>query len=228
MLHQSVFNTNNNSSKDKIAELMKSIVIAISFFVISFSDTSSAVMIGDKDWLQITDTTGNSWYHFEAIFDTTTGTCKVADCSLDGRDLADHTWASNAEVDDMLSGLLAVEGLSSLNSDNFRLLGLGGAAPFSALFESTIVSSQILTIGWTRSDSCCTGTGDSITVATGTGSSGLSQDSYVLNVHRNAVIDADWIGGWIYKSIPVPEPSIIALFAVGLFGLGFARRIMRS
>ncbi len=200
---------------------MKIFFKALIVAAIISSFPAKAVVIDGKDWLQITDTTGNSWVDFDAIFDTTTGECEVADCILNGLDLTSHTWASNNEVDDLLSGLFGVDELSSLNSDSFRLLGFGGAAPFSALFENTYVSSQILTIGWTRSDSCCTGTGDSISVATGTGSSGLSQDSYGLKVHRNAFGAWDWMGGWVYKS--VPEPSITALFVVGLVGLGFAK-----
>jgi len=31
------------------------------------------------------------------------------------------------------------------------------------------------------------------------------------------------VGGWLTRQAQVPEPSIIALFAAGLFGLGFAR-----
>ena len=201
---------------------MKILMKMFALILLLISLPANAVIIGDKDWLQITDTTGNSWVNFDAIFDTTTGECEVTACSLNGLDLTGHTWASNDEVDNLLSGLFGVAGLSSLNSDNFRLLGIGGAAPFSALFENTVVSSQVLTIGWTRNDSCCTGTGDSIAVATGTGSSGLSQDSYLLEVHRNAFGSPDFIGGWVYRS--VPEPSIILLFATGLLGIGFSRR----
>jgi len=63
-----------------------------------------AVIIGDKDWRQITDTAGYTWDDFDAIFDTSTGACDIASCLLGGTvDLMGYTWADNSEVNDLFT-----------------------------------------------------------------------------------------------------------------------------
>ena len=69
-------------------------------------------------------------------------------------------------------------------------------------------------VNWCGSDGCITNTnqldgGDIISLAGG-GGGGAGYRTYSANVTA------------------VPEPSIIALFGLGLFGIGFARRRMRS
>ena len=50
-------------------------------------------------------------------------------------------------------------------------------------------------------------------------------DDIWVNGQNNGYQLSHWTA---FNSMAVPEPSIIALFAAGLFGLGFARRRMRS
>ena len=67
----------------------KQLLLALSLTVLSIK--VNAVIIGDKDWLQLTATVDFSWNQWDAIFATTTGQCNVAVCQLGNVDLTGYS-----------------------------------------------------------------------------------------------------------------------------------------
>ena len=61
---------------------MNKLRLIIGALVLLVSGQVGAVIIGDKDWRQVTGTTNYSWNDFDTIFDTTTGSCDAVGCLL--------------------------------------------------------------------------------------------------------------------------------------------------
>ncbi len=78
---------------------MKKQLGIIFLLLTTFFGSVQAIVIGDKDWLKVSDTFNYSWASFDAIFDTNTGECDVAGCLLGGAlDVTGYKWASVTEV----------------------------------------------------------------------------------------------------------------------------------
>ncbi len=77
--------------------------LGIILLLITFLSAAQAIVIGDKDWLKVSDTFNYSWNEFDAIFDADTGACDVAGCQLGGLDLTGYTWASSTDVNEVLN-----------------------------------------------------------------------------------------------------------------------------
>lgn len=188
----------------------------------------NAVIIGDKNWLQVTDTTNNSWNDFNAVFDTATGQYDGAGLLLGGVDVSAYTWANNSEVNDLFISYLGGTGLANLNSDHFEPVGVNSLDGFFGDFNPTQTNVFALsTRGFTRSSNAG-GSGDTIEALARVGGIDNLDDILILEIHQLSDIKSSTIGGWLYQTVPVPEPSIITLFGLGLIGLGFARRRMRN
>jgi hypothetical protein len=225
MLLRSVFNTNDNSLKDKIVGFMKYTTTAILFVLLSISGTSSAVIIGDKDWRQVTETTGFSWNDFDAIFDTTTGACDAGGCLLGGTvDLNGYIWANNFEVNELLITYVGGAGIPNLAATSSVTYGIGELDAMFGDFACTFCrSDEELISGLTREQNDVDGAfADRIIFDNCLIDDECTNDMAGLNTRSEVSVPTPIRGGWVYRN--VPEPSIIALFAVGLFGLGFARR----
>jgi hypothetical protein len=84
--------------------------------ILLLSGQVGAVIIGDKDWRQVTDTTNNSWDDFDAVFDIATGQYDGAGLLLGGVggvDVSAYTWADNSEVNDLFISYLGGTGLAN-------------------------------------------------------------------------------------------------------------------
>jgi hypothetical protein len=53
-------------------------------------------------------------------------------------------------------------------------------------------------------------------------------DASTMDAWANTDWKVDLVGGWLVRDASVPEPAIIALFTLGLVGIGFARRKRQS
>lgn len=202
-------------------------------FLLLVSAQANAVIIGDKDWKQVSETSGYSWSDFDAIFDISTGACNVSGCLLGGSiDLAGYVWANNVEVNDLFKFYIGGIGLTLLSIDSGVGVGVNGLDSMFTEFTPTQVSvNDEYIYGYTREQSNGLSFGDwmyarrdlDIVVA---------QDILFHEVHGSASINygtgLGQHGAWIYKTIAVNEPSVIALLAAGLLVLGFARRKQRS
>ena len=132
---------------------MKLFATAVGIISLFSTLQANAVIIGDKDWRQVTETTGFSWNDFDDVYDTTTGMYDGAGALLGGTggvSVEGWTWADNSEVNDLLVTLLST-GFPSTSPNTAVILGAGGADPFFAIFDHFDASENrdILT-GWTR------------------------------------------------------------------------------
>ena len=218
--------------------------LCISVLLLVYSQ-AHAVIIGDKDWLQVTDTVYARWTELDTIFDTSTGECDVADCTLTRAgelagilpdiDLTGYIWADNNDVNSLFQTYTGGIALTDLNSDNHVDVGVEALAGlfdnFTATYADVPATGQALLIidGWTRSQSpsACS-SGDSLSAwnyqieRTHT-----MQDMIALDA-CNPMPFSEWMGAWLYKPVSIPEPSITALFAVGLLGMTISVKSSRK
>ena len=197
--------------------------ICIFTILLLCSSGANAVVVGDKDWLQLTSTTGgNSWNDFDAIFDTATGACDVAICNLGSLDLTEYTWASNYDVDNLFISYHGGAGLPSHTSDSIVYLEPPGLDQFFADFDSNVDEGNI--IGWTRGTRFESSLlGDYIGALDCDPGCLDIRDRYLLETHARRDFSPtywDGFGGWLYKDVnPIPVPAAVWLFGTALIGL---------
>lgn len=193
-------------------------------FTLCFS--ANAALIGGKNWLQVTDTTGYSWSDLDAIFDTNTGQCDVVGCLLGGSiNLTGAVWASSDEVDSMTAAVTGSAVLLPRNLDGDISRGYAASTndPLFALFDPTVdsLTSQKI-LGRTRSFFEAPGS-DEFRVERQIGTSNSGVDIRTLEAHTGRNDRRADVGIWLYRTA-VPVPTTLALFGLGLAGLGFTRR----
>ena len=203
--------------------------ILISLVLLGLSVSSaSAVVVGDKDWYQVSDLTSNSWNDFDAIFDATTGACDVAGCLLGGTtDLTGYTWASNADVNSLIAGYYAGPGLNDSNA--FDQLVTTGPATLDGIFTDFVTTSDPLIQhreylwGYTR-ESVDAFQVTSILIWDWTDP--VEADFLEKELHNSEIGTFTDRGGWVYRDLsPVPVPAAVWLFGTALIGLvGFGKR----
>ncbi len=186
-----------------------------------------AVVIGDRDWMQVALTTGFSWDDFDAVFDISTGRCDVARCLLDNGitsfDVSGYVWADNSDVNDMIIAATGGAGLWYLDRTN----GWDTGNPIALdnlfmSFDPTAIAPDMNQVrGWTREENS-NNYGDYISLIDIT--DGIHNDRVHLDVGvADTVTRTEYIGGWLYKA-SVPEPSLMILISFGLVGMGAVRR----
>ena len=192
----------------------KSVIRFTSFVMILFAciqNPASAVIIGDKNWMQVTATEGHLWTEYDAIFDMSTGQCDAGECLLGGSggiDLSSYTMASASDVLDMAHTLLGPH----IDDTQYAY----DTGTFDELFWPMFEGYPII-IGFTR-----TVIPDGIIVR-------------FVDGGDEEPFNKDWVlvdnefphtphGAWLYKAV-VPVPAAVWLFGSGLIGLiGVARR----
>lgn len=208
---------------------------------------ANAVIVGDKDWLQVTATNYVTWEEINDIFDTSTGECDVAGCILERAgegpglpsiDLTGYIWASNSEVNELFMVYSGGIGLDSLSENNMVYYPRGEMDDFFLDFEYTYTNGMDTAgaFGYTRNQSAgVPTTGDMMSAHT----DGIQieydypdyppfpDDHIELNIDGcvGSIYYCTWegSGGWFYS--PVPVPAAVWLFGSGLIGLiGVARR----
>ena len=209
--------------KDKTGKIFNSIAVLI--LILTSSNPVYAVIIGNKNWLQVTDTAGYSYNDFNSIFSQTTGQCDVLSCQLGGLDLGEYIWASNDEVNAMLA---SVTGLSFPNFNNDG--GLRGTMdPIFLLFTPTA-------LGTPPDAASISSEGEYVGGFTRTGNGGNGTTIEITNFYDPAIEDGVAyeqhfdptrqeapIGGWLYTTV-VPIPPAIYLFLSGLLTLFVCRK----
>jgi hypothetical protein len=114
------------------------------------------------------------------------------------------------------------------------VLDAANAAEFIFKFGDTTVSlsGYAGTFGWFDSGyvslndtvgiGCIEGDASDVACAWGPNS------AYMQGTFGSTGGKVDLVGGWLVRDASVPEPAIIALFTLGLVGIGFARRKRQS
>ncbi len=200
--------------------------------MLALSCSAHAVIVGDKNWLQVVDTTGYSYNDFNSIFNKATGKCDPVLCQIGDLDLKDYTWASNDDVNNLLA---LVTGLSfSSFDDDVSLIGteLNTTNPIFTLFSPTYagpapnsgdIGDPIVDVeyvgGLTRTGNSNYGT----TIEIINYYDARIADHVAFEKHYDPTRIDTRIGGWFYTTV-VPVPASIYLFISGLLSFLYVAR----
>ncbi len=200
---------------------------------------ANAVVIGDKDWRQLTETRG---FSYNMLVDTSTGVCSAADgkCSgfLGGVEFTGWTWASLAEVGELFNLLVSKPGIDFSIPSGASLQEYGSDwAPVSIdadgiangdhgyFYATSVISGEAAKIdGITRTDSIYTVGNVFMPVMLDQFNDGI-QDAVATTTHGAKWLPHQDRGIWMYRdSSLVPEPTTLALLTLGLAGIGFVQK----
>jgi hypothetical protein len=198
-------------------------VVSLSFIATPVSATliTDTVFIGDREWAQVDLFTNLSWNDMDRVCPR--GVCGSG--TLNGFDMAGWTWASAATVGDLLFQPYSahVGGLSDTGwisgNEVIKFAAATGMRPTGAttgryehmtlkgmtvdLFESDRGWAQM---GWRDGRR---GSESRIQTSDRVGLGGGTRD--------------DRTGAFLHRSVDVPEPSTLAIFALGMIGLASRR-----
>lgn len=177
----------------------------------------AGVIIGDKEWRQVTDTAGLSWNNANDLCNSGSGLCSGM---VRGVDLTGWTWATSGEVQSLFASF------SGQNVPDYNENDSTWAPDFFTKFNPTFfVNSLKLIQGLVRNPN-----------AFGSNQAGLLWDSpdvndihtfVLLNPAQNRIDTGLWMYQPASSSVPVPDPSTLSLIGFGLLSLGLARRSSR-
>ena len=194
--------------------------ISISCFLLALNSPLQAVVIGDKDWMQVSDVASYSWNDLDLIFDTTTGLCDSPSCLLGGTiDLTGYKWASSEEALEMIADVTSAYTGHTDPNDHVVNVGPGVMEAFFDKFTATINTSSYKQLyGWTRDSKNAT------SYASGIGTTDYTD----VNTDDWVFLVTDYLkyerrpprGAFLYKEAQIPEPATLLLFCAGLAGIG--------
>lgn len=203
---------------------------------LAMASSAQSAVIGDKDWLHMSNTIWYSWNEMDAIFDPDTGRCDVSECIMRSQawqrsiDMSGYIWASTEEVNTLWTSFTGQEGLDSLTSDNYKEV------------TNTLRAEELVTlIGPTDGDGS-----DDLLFSFGTTRSQDPQgQAHLLFIKNNSMrepyrygtdsihLDVGGIpkqswstssAGWFYKPVEVTAPPVWIGVALAVALVGFRRR----
>ena len=180
------------------------------------SSPAHSVMIGDKDWMQFTETSGYSWNDFDEIFDSASGKCESGSCLLGGViDVTGYNWASTTEALQLIAEVTGITSNPHANNNTTDYLGINVGELFYEKFTPLLSDPDLsqYAVGWTR-DSHLSGKGDAVYVYNNMGGNAHLSDYVYHQVNFNRSLSTQSFGGYLYKT--VPEPATLLLLCAGL------------
>ena len=209
-------------------KLMKKIIIAA--ILLSYSSFSQAILIDNGsttvdtatnlEWLDVTATLGESYNSVIGGF---------------GGYIADGYSVATTSQLCVLFGALG-DSIANCPDAGIDILAAANAAEFIFKFGDTSVSQSGYagTYGWF--DSGFVSLNDTVGIGCIEGSALWAACASVNTAFAHTKLGDAFgvdekvvlVGGWLVRDASVPEPAIIALFTLGLVGIGFARRKRQS
>jgi len=188
-----------------------------------------------RQWRQITDTLGLTWFDVITVCDAGTGACAA---STGGVDFAGWHWANVATVNELFHELSGGAGFNSPDPQEYEIMNStwapasidnDGPGPDAGLFNITATFSGVEenVLGWTRDKDPDPATGAYLgrIVDTPTFDKLQTDDRSDIDDENPAIV-----GFWLYREVtPVPVPAGAWLLSSGLITLaGAVRRRRRA
>ncbi|MBX5459725.1 MAG: PEP-CTERM sorting domain-containing protein [Steroidobacteraceae bacterium] len=186
------------------------------------SQSASAVVIGDKDWRQLTETTGFSWLNVNTACGTGLCSGSISSVSLDG-----WYWADATDVAALFDALIKPDS-TQFPTSTTSYFAAGDADIANAVrtvFNPTRVTNfgtaQYYEVsGLTRSSN-----GSTTSMAYLLDSPfATSLDYAAFDTSYPKNLGTGFTGIWLYRPVSVPEPGTLALFALGAAAIWLLRR----
>ena len=201
------------------------ILISLALLGLSVS-SANAVVVGDKDWYQVSDLTSYTWNDFDAILNVTTGTCAVPNCLLGGTtDLTGYMWADNADVNTLLTHYVGATGFGSGTASHTEVFTAGSFDALFVHFTPTFADpsgSEKRLYGFSR-ESHLFAQRNYFGVEQGLVHNG---GDLAVRLSVPGTFSSHRMGGFVYRDVSaVPVPAAVWLFGTALIGMiGFSKR----
>jgi hypothetical protein len=208
--------------------------LAIALLVGPVLAQAAVVTVGNREWRQLTETTGFSWNEVSTVCNSTTGVCNGS-LGPDGSkvDFTGWNWAANSDVQGLFNAQIGNFFATATTDYKPGVIDNSQIAAFMAdgFFLPTQTAGARRVIGFSRTPERLGQTvlAPDVQDATNQGACDFGPnfcDAAFLNRNYGLTSKEAAVGAWLYRDAsPVPLPGALLLFGSGLATLlGLARK----
>jgi hypothetical protein len=190
-------------------------------FTLSFVSPAQAIVVGNKDWMQVATISSITPNELYLIFSGSHGECVIGNCMLGSINMTGYVWASFDDVLDLVNTL--TDFAIPHRADITTYGNTNSADTIFQIFSPTIEINGVRIIeGIFRAYTYPSLDNGSITIYDY--NDGTTIDKASVNFTYDRYVSYSNVGGWFYKPLQVPEPGTLSLFISGIIGLLFVSR----